>query len=114
MEPRHKAPHVSIAETIKSCGAKLADDMTFHDYYYIALAIGVFIVLPAWGMVALWRYSRLSPKERRQRREAARSSPGAAALGSAFGVLDKVIRPSAEFQIEAQEKIVKEDEKGGD
>jgi hypothetical protein len=88
--------------------------MTFHDYYYIALAIVAFIVLPAWGMVALWRYSRLSPKERRRRRDAARESHGAAALGSAFGVLDKVIRPSAEFQVEAQEKFVKDDEKGGE
>jgi hypothetical protein len=88
--------------------------MSFHDYYIIALAIGVFIVLPTCGMVALWRYSRLSPKERRARREAAYSSPSVRAVGSAFGVLDKVIRPSAEFQAEAQEKIVKDDEKGGE
>lgn len=88
--------------------------MSFHEYYYIGLAIVVFIVMPAWGAVALWRYSRLSPKERRARREAAYSSQTASALGSAFGVLDKVIRPSAEYQIEAQEKIVKEDEKGGE
>ena len=88
--------------------------MSFHDYYYIALAIGVFIVLPTWGIVALWRYSRLSPKQRRARRQAARESTAASALGSAFGVLDKVIRPSAEFQIEAQQKIVRDDEKGGE
>jgi hypothetical protein len=88
--------------------------MSLHDYYYIALAIVVFIALPLWGMVALWRYSRLSPMERRVRRRAARESTAASALGSAFGVLDKVIRPGAEFQIEAQEKIVKDDEKGGE
>ena len=73
--------------------------MTFHDYYYIALAIGVFIVLPLWGAFALWRYSRLTTQEKRQRRDAARSSPAATALGGAFGVLHKVIRPSAEVQI---------------
>ena len=88
--------------------------MSFHDYYYIALAIGVFIVLPTWGVIALWRYSRLTTQEKRRRRDAARSSTAATALGGAFGVLDKVIRPGAEFQIEAQEKIVKDDEKGGE
>jgi hypothetical protein len=88
--------------------------MTFHDYYYIALGILVFIVLPAWGAISLWRYTRLSPKERRDRRDAARSSTGAAMLGGAFGAIDKVIRPSVEYKIEAQEKIVKEDEKGGE
>jgi hypothetical protein len=84
------------------------------DYFFIALAITVFIILPAWGVIALWRYSHLTPQERRKRRDAARSSTAASALGGAFGVLDKVTRPSVEFQVEAQEKIVKEDEKGGE
>jgi hypothetical protein len=88
--------------------------MSLHDYYYIALAVGVFLVLPTWGMFELWRYLRLTPKERKQRRDAMRESERAAALGSAFGVFDKIIRPSVEFQVEAEEKIVKEDEKGGE
>jgi hypothetical protein len=88
--------------------------MTFHDYYYIGLAIGVFIVLPLWGVFAAWQYLHLTPKERRQRRDAARESHAASAIGGAFGVFDKIIRPSAEYQIEAQEKIVKDDEKGGE
>jgi hypothetical protein len=88
--------------------------MTFHDYYYIALAITVFIVLPAWGAIAAWRYLRLTPQEKRKRRDATRESSSAAAISSAFGVLDKIVRPSVEFQVEAQEKIVKDDEKGGE
>lgn len=35
-------------------------------------------------------------------------------VNRAFRALDKAIRPRAEFQIEAQKKIVKDDEKGGE
>jgi hypothetical protein len=88
--------------------------MTLHDYFLIAVAVITFVILPIWGVVQAWRYLQLSPKERRQRRDTMRESRGAAAVGSAFGVFDKIIRPSIEHQIEAQEKIVKEDEKGGE
>jgi hypothetical protein len=88
--------------------------MTIHDYFLIAMAGVTFVIFPIWGTVQAWRYLQLSPKERRQRRNAMRESRGAAAVGSAFGVFDKIIRPSIEHQIEAQEKIVKEDEKGGE
>ncbi len=88
--------------------------MTLHQYFLIALAIAIFIALPIWGVIALWMYSRLTTQEKRRRREAQRGSTSAAIIGSTFGVLDKIIRPSVEFQIEAQEKIVKEDEKGGE
>lgn len=87
--------------------------MSLHDYSIIALAIGMFIVLPIFGEIQLWRYSRLTPQEKRNRRDAMRESSSAAAIGSAFGVLDKIIRPSVEFQAEAQEKIVKENETDG-
>ncbi|MDZ4659248.1 MAG: hypothetical protein SH868_16875 [Bythopirellula sp.] len=86
--------------------------MTLHQYFLITLAIAIFIALPIWGILALWQYSRLTPQEKRNRRDAQRGSTGAAMIGSAFGVLDKIIRPSVEFQAEAQEKIVKEDEQG--
>jgi hypothetical protein len=88
--------------------------MTLHDYFLIALAVVTFVIFPIWGVVQAWRYFQLSPKERRQRRDAVRESRGAVAVGSAFGVFDKIIRPSIEHQIEAQEKIVKEDEKDGE
>jgi hypothetical protein len=88
--------------------------MTLREYFLIALAVVTFVIFPIWGAVQAWRYLQLSPKERRQRRDAMRESRGAAAMGSAFGVFDKIIRPSIEHQIEAQEKIVKEDEKGGE
>jgi hypothetical protein len=86
--------------------------MSPRDYFFITLALGMFIVLPIFGAIQLWRYSHLTPQEKRKRRDAMRESSSAAAIGSAFGVLDKIIRPSVEFQAEAQEKIVKEDETG--
>lgn len=88
--------------------------MTLHQYFLITLAIAIFIALPIWGVIALWRYSRLTPQEKHKRRDAQRGSTSTAMISSTFGVFDKIIRPSAEFQIEAQEKIVKEDEKGGE
>lgn len=88
--------------------------MTLRDYFISAIALTVFIVFPAWGLFASWRYLRLTPKERRARCDAACESHAASAIGGAFGVFDKIIRPSVEYQIEAQEKIIKEDEKGGE
>ncbi len=64
----------------------------FHDYFLIALAIDMFIVLPAWGAIDIWRYLSLNPQQKRKRRDAMHESSSAAAIGSAFGVFDKIIR----------------------
>ncbi len=45
---------------------------TLHQYFLIALAITMFIVLPIWSIIALWQYSRLTPQEKSKRREAQR------------------------------------------
>jgi hypothetical protein len=79
--------------------------MTLHDYFLIAMAVVTFVIFPIWGAVQAWRYLQLSPKERRQRRDAMRESRGAAAVGSAFGVFDKIIRPKIELRVETQEKL---------
>lgn len=88
--------------------------MSLHDCLIIAVAILFFIVLPIYGLVSLFRYLRLPPAERRRRREQARSSTGGAMIGGAFEAIDKIVRPSVEHRIETEQKIVKEDEKGGE
>jgi hypothetical protein len=47
--------------------------MTLHDYFLIALVVVTFVIFPIWGAVQAWRYLQLSPKERRQRRDARKS-----------------------------------------
>lgn len=84
------------------------------EYLLIALAVLMLVVLPLGAMGYAWWYWRLPPAERRRRREAARESTGGAMIGGALTALDQTIRPSAEHTIEAQQKIIKEDENDGE
>ena len=79
--------------------------MTFKLIFLIVL-----VVMPIWAVVGLWTWLNTKPSERPERRG---GGSGDAVGGMMIGV-DKLIRPSAEFRVEAENPVFKEDEEGGE
>jgi len=83
---------------------------TFKLIFLIVLAVVVFVVMPIWAVVGFWTWLNTKPSERPERRG---GGSGGVVGGMMIGV-DKLIRPSAEFRVEAENPVVKEDEEGGE
>lgn len=83
--------------------------MTLHQYFLIAMAVLMFVVVPIFGVASFVRWLNTKPSERPEQRGGGGGLTGALMMG-----VDKLIRPSAEHRIEAENPIVKEDEQDGE
>jgi len=81
--------------------------MTLHSIFLIAVAVILLVVLPIYGVISFGMWLKTTPSDRPARR--------GGSMGGVFLPLDRLIRPSVEHQIEAQQRIVKKDaDQGGE
>ena len=76
----------------------------------VLLAIFVFLVVPIWGIASFLKWLKTPISQR----SAQRGGSGGGGLGPFMIGVDKLIRPSQEFRVEAENPVVKEDEQDGE
>jgi hypothetical protein len=84
--------------------------MTAKEILLLIIAIAITVSIPAAMMWAVVDHLRHGHKRQRKA-----GSGGAAPLGSALMELDRLVaRPSVEHVVEAENKIVRQDDQGGE
>jgi len=86
--------------------------MTYQQMFLLVVAAAMFIGLPIFGLYAAWQWLRADPKDRAQRKGGGGYMSNA--IGGAMLEIDKLTRPSVEHQIEAERRIVKDDQQDGE